>query len=44
MSIINPNNRPILLVDDFIQLAKEHLLTVEGQATCLTSYSTRYRY
>jgi|688.fasta_scaffold48627_5 hypothetical protein len=40
MSIINPNNRPILLVDDFIQLAKEHLLTVEGQATCLTSYST----
>jgi hypothetical protein len=40
MSLINPNNKPIILVDDFIQLAKEHLLTVEGQATCLTSYST----
>jgi hypothetical protein len=39
MSAINPNNKPILLVDDFIQLAKEHLLTVKGQASCITTYT-----
>lgn len=40
MSIINPNKVPRLLVDDFITLAKEHLLGVEGMATCLTTYTT----
>jgi hypothetical protein len=40
MSAINPNKVPRILVDDFIALAKEHLLTVEGTATCLTTYST----
>lgn len=40
MSAINPNKVPRILVDDFIALAKEHLLTVEGMATCLTTYST----
>jgi hypothetical protein len=40
MSIINPNKVPRLLVDDFITLAKEHLLSVEGMATCLTTYTT----
>lgn len=39
MSAINPNNKPILLVDDFIKLAKEHLLTVKGQASCITTYT-----
>lgn len=40
MSAINPNKVPRILVDDFIALAKEHLLTVEGMATCLTTYTT----
>lgn len=40
MSAINPNKVPRLIVDDFISLAKEHLLTVEGIATCLTTYAS----
>jgi hypothetical protein len=40
MSVINPNNKPRLLVDDFITLAKQHLLTIQGQALTQTTYST----
>jgi hypothetical protein len=40
MSAINPNKVPRILVDDFIRLAKEHLLTVEGTAICGTTYVT----
>jgi hypothetical protein len=40
MSVINPNKVPRILVDDFIRLAKDHLLTVEGTAICATTYVT----
>lgn len=40
MSIINPNNKPKLLIDDFITLAKEHLTTIQGLANTQTTYST----
>jgi len=40
MSVINPNDKPKLLVDDFITLAKAHLLTIQGQAITQTTYST----
>lgn len=39
MSKIIPNNRCELLVNDFISLAKQHLLTVEGQAVCTTTFA-----
>jgi hypothetical protein len=39
MSKIIPTNRCELLVNDFISLAKQHLLTVEGQAICTTTFS-----
>jgi hypothetical protein len=39
MSRIIPNNRCELLVNDFISLAKQHMLTVEGQAICTTTFS-----
>jgi hypothetical protein len=38
MSIIDPNKRQILLIDDFIRYAKEHLNTVQGTAFCSTNY------
>ena len=40
MSIIDPNKRQILLIDDFIRYAKQHLNTVEGTAFCSTNYIT----
>jgi hypothetical protein len=40
MSIIEPNKKQILLVDDFIRYAKQHLTTVEGTAFCSTNYIT----
>lgn len=40
MSVIDPNNNYRLLVDDFITLAREHLLTVEGLATTTTIYAS----
>lgn len=40
MSVIDPNNKPKLLVDDFISLAKQHLLTIQGLANTQTTYST----
>jgi len=40
MSVIDPNNRPKILVDDFIKLAKEHLTTIQGLANTQTTYST----
>jgi len=38
MSYVDPNDNPILLVDDFIRYAKAHLLTVSGQASVLSTY------
>jgi hypothetical protein len=38
MSYVEPNDNPILLVDDFIRYAKAHLLTVSGQASVLSTY------
>ena len=40
MSVIDPNNKPKILVDDFIKLAKEHLTTIQGLANTQTTYST----
>jgi hypothetical protein len=40
MSVIDPNNKPKLLVDDFIRLAKDHLNTIQGLANTQTTYST----
>lgn len=34
MSKIAPNNRCEILINDFIALAKQHLLTIKGQAVC----------
>jgi hypothetical protein len=40
MSIIDPNKKQILLIDDFIRYAKQHLNTVKGTAFCSTNYIT----
>ena len=40
MSIIDPNKRQQLLIDDFIRYAKQHLNTVQGTAFCSTNYIT----
>jgi hypothetical protein len=40
MSIITPNDKQKILVEDFISLAKKHLLTIQGQAITQTTYST----
>jgi hypothetical protein len=40
MSIIQPNDKQKILVEDFITLAKAHLLTIQGQAITQTTYST----
>jgi hypothetical protein len=40
MSIIQPNDKQKILVEDFIRLAKDHLLTLQGQAITQTTYST----
>lgn len=38
MAYVEPNNSPILLIDEFIRYAKSHLLTVSGQASVLSTY------
>ena len=40
MSVIQPNDKQTILVEDFITLAKAHLLTIQGQAITQTTYST----
>lgn len=40
MSKINPNNNAGILVDDFISLAIEHLLSVEGGIATIAAYPT----
>ena len=38
MAYVDPNNNPIILIDEFIRYAKAHLLTVSGQASVLSTY------
>lgn len=38
MSKIAPNNRCEILINDFIGLAKAHLLTIQGEALCTTTF------
>lgn len=38
MAYVDPNNNPIILIDEFIRYAKAHLLTISGQASVLSTY------
>ena len=38
MAYVDPNNNPLILIDEFIRYAKAHLLTVSGQASVLSTY------
>ncbi len=35
---VSPNNNPLILINNFINTAKQHLLTVKGLAVCTTTY------